>query len=155
MKTVYFGAGSLYKFNYMGGENPGAARIVYSLSINSQRQTMSAYCFTRKEVRTFSLDKCKNADYVDDYIEVELQNLPKNMRDGEILEKNYEADGYECYVDSPNNLLVAVKVPTKSSVVMAFGFKNCIKVMKNGKSKFIYITGQTAEELIKDLSAIG
>ena len=150
--------GYIVTFRYYGGEDAGQKRTVLITNNTPSSTTVTAWCFTRKAMRTFSKDKIKEVEYAnDDATRVNLLSLPTFLQDGKILQEGFEKEGKSCYIDN-DNIMIAVTPPksikSTTSVYKDGYYSYYINVVgKNGLTGSVLVCGQTNADLIKQLTA--
>ena len=106
---------TVIRFDYSGGSNPGATRLVFLTDVAMHAVAVKGYDFDREEFRNFRLDKMTNVDRVLAQV-VEIDALPDRV-DVRSLIDDYVDSGYLVYQDDDRFTCVLdnrVEVPSPS-----------------------------------------
>jgi len=104
--------GTVIKFRYEAGSEPGAVRRLYVTSDNSENHhhgLISGYDLDRGEWRQFRRSKMINAAPTDDEVRIVSVDLFPDGFCTEDLEYAYEMDGYEIHWTDNDDTLIALK----------------------------------------------
>ena len=117
--------GDIVEFCYNGGSNPGRKRLVFVLGENSS--TINTWDFEKQTMRTFFRNKMSDIRFLntktDSLKTIYMSSLPKDFTSTDHIRNCFEQEGFLCYVDNEEELIVAIKPQPKQPEISANVYK--------------------------------